>query len=96
MTPEPYRLRLTARVRRQIDGPPHGLPAGVAAAAVEFVTGPLLVSPWRVGKPLRDPYEGQHAARCGPGHRIRYVIDPAAGVVTVIDIASRADAYGRD
>ena len=37
----------------------------VAAAAVEFITGPLLEAPYRVGKPLRDTLSGFRSARLG-------------------------------
>ena len=97
MTAEPYRLRLRARVHRQLAGPPAGLAAGVvAAAAAEFVVGPLLHNPHRVGKPLRDPYAGQWSARCGADHRIRYEVDDVRRIVTVLDIAHRSDVYGVD
>ena len=96
MTAGPYRLRLRARVHRQLAGPPAGLPAGVAAAAAEFVVGPLVHNPRRVGKPLREPYVGQWSARCGADHRIRYEVDDVRRIVTVLDIAHRSDAYGVD
>ena len=69
---------------------------GAASAAVDFITGPLLDNPHRVGKPLQGRYEGEHSARCGPDHRIRYRIDDAVRVVAVLDIARRADSYGTD
>jgi mRNA interferase RelE/StbE len=61
---------------------------------LEFILGPLLANPHRVGKPLRGRYEGQHSARCGPGHRIRYLIED--DTVVVLDISRRADTYGTD
>jgi len=41
------------------------LPEKIAAAAAEFITGPLLDNPRRVGHPLWDEYAGQHSARRG-------------------------------
>jgi mRNA interferase RelE/StbE len=87
-----YRLEMRRRAERQLTQ----LPLGVASAALEFVLGPLLDNPRRVGKPLRGRYKGQHSARCGADHRIRYEIDDAAKTVFVIDISRRADTYGRD
>jgi mRNA-degrading endonuclease RelE of RelBE toxin-antitoxin system len=94
--PERYRLDLRPRAERQLAGPPRGLPLGAAAAALEFVLGPLLDNPHRVGKPLRGKYEGQRSARCGTEHRIRYEIDERLGVVAVLDISRRADTYSVD
>ena len=96
MRPSRYRLDLRPRVERQLAGPPRGLALGAASAALEFILGPLLDNPHRLGKPLRGRYEGQHSARCGAHHRVRYEIDDAAGVVTVLDISRRADTYGTD
>jgi mRNA-degrading endonuclease RelE of RelBE toxin-antitoxin system len=59
-----------------------------------LILGPLLDNPYRVGKPLRGRYQGQHSARCGPGHRIRYRIDDDSSTVVVLDISRRADTYG--
>jgi mRNA-degrading endonuclease RelE of RelBE toxin-antitoxin system len=70
------------------------LPERIAVAAVEFIVGPLLDNLRRVGKPLRGRYEGQHSARCGPEHRIRYRIDDDTRSVVVLDVSRRADTYG--
>jgi len=64
-----WKLDVRPRAQRQLTR----LPEKVAAAAVEFITGPLLDNPRRVGHPLRDEYAGQHSARrdltgaCGTG-----------------------------
>ncbi len=65
------------------------LPEKVAAAAVEFIYGPLARNPHRVGKALRIELEGLHSARRGD-YRIIYRIDET---VTVVAIDHRADAY---
>ncbi len=62
----------------------------VAAAAVEFITGPLLDMPRRVGKPLRGELGGLHSAR-----RVIYRIDEGKRVIVVQDIQHRSNAYGR-
>ena len=90
-----YRLDLRPGARRTLsEGPPAGLPLGVALAVTEFVLGPLLDDPRRVGKPLDPPFAGQHVARCGPDHRVRYLIEESTRTVVVVDVARRADAYG--
>jgi mRNA interferase RelE/StbE len=69
------------------------LPEDVAAAAVEFVTGPLLAAPYRVGKPLRDKLTGFHSARLGTEWRVLYRIDESKRAVIVQDIQHRSTAY---
>ena len=70
----------------------HDLPETVAAAIVEFVTGPLLDNPRRAGKPLRPPLAPAFAARRG-SFRVLYLIDDGARTVTVTAVAHRSDAY---
>lgn len=50
------------------------------------------MEPFRVGKPLRLPFSGQYSARRG-AYRVRYRVDDSKRVVTIVDIAYRADAY---
>jgi mRNA-degrading endonuclease RelE of RelBE toxin-antitoxin system len=92
VTVEPYELGMTRPARRAIS---ELLPQDVAAAAVEFITGPLLEAPYRVGKPLRDKLTGFHSARLGIQWRILYRIDESKRVVVVQDIQHRSDAYRR-
>ena len=92
MNAEPYELGMTRPARRAIS---QTLPEDVAAAAVEFITGPLLETPYRVGKPLRDKLAGFHSARLGTQWRILYRIDESKHVVVVQDIQHRASAYRR-
>ncbi len=67
------------------------LPEFAAAAIVEFLTGPLLENPQRVGKPLTLDLAGYHCARRG-AYRIVYRIDDP-GRVLVVRIDHRADVY---
>jgi mRNA interferase RelE/StbE len=69
------------------------LPEDVAAAAVGFITGPLLVAPYRVGKPLRDALSGFHTARLGTQWRVLYRVDESKHAVIVQDIQRRSAAY---
>lgn len=66
------------------------LPLGVASAVAALIFGDLADNPQRVGKPLFEPFEGEHSARRGE-YRIRYEI--GEGTVTILDIAHRRDAY---
>ena len=92
MSAEPYELGLTRPARRAIS---ELLPEDVAVSAVEFITGPLLEAPYRVGKPLQDKLAGFHSARLGTQWRILYRIDEAKRAVIVQDIQHRSAAYRR-
>ncbi len=86
---ERYTLRTTPTVRRALG---EILPEAVAIAACEFMTGPLRQQPYRVGKRLLPPLDDRFSARRGT-YRIIYRVDDKAGVVTVVDVAHRRDAY---
>jgi len=88
----PYELGMTRPARRAIS---ELLPEDVAAAAVEFITGPLLAEPHRVGKALRETLTGFHSARLGTQWRVLYRIDESKHAVIVQDIQRRSDAYRR-
>jgi mRNA-degrading endonuclease RelE of RelBE toxin-antitoxin system len=85
----PYTLRTTPTVRRALT---ETLPEAVAVAAYEFITGPLLSQPHRVGKRLLPPLDDRFSARRGT-YRVIYRIDDKAQVVTVVDIGHRRDLY---
>ena len=68
------------------------LPEAVAVAVVEFITGPLVEEPHRVGTPLRRELAGIHSARRGT-FRILYRIDDDQRLVTVVRVEHRADVY---
>lgn len=86
---DPYELRTTSTVRRALS---ETLPEAVAAAAYEFMTGPLLTDPHRIGKRLLPPMNDRFSARRGT-YRVIYRIDDKARVATVVDVAHRRDAY---
>ena len=71
------------------------LPVDVATAAAEFMTGPLLGDPRRVGKPLGAELAGIYSARLGRDWRVLYEIDEAKHLVIVLDIRHRSAAYRR-
>ena len=88
MTEEPYDLVVTPGVRRALAG---SLPS-VAFAVHEFITGPLLASPRRLGKRLEAPYAGLWSSRRG-AYRVIYDIDEESHTVRVLVVDHRADAY---
>lgn len=88
MTQGGWTLRLAGPAERRLQR----LPEKIAAAVLEFILGPLLENPQRVGRALRAELEGVHAARVG-AYRVLYEIDEGAGSVTVLDVDHRGDVY---
>lgn len=84
-----YALRVSRPARRALTDV---LPEGVAAAVYEFVTGPLLDSPRRVGKPLEPPLAPAYAARRGT-YRVLYLIDDERHIVEVTAVGHRSTVY---
>lgn len=68
------------------------LPEKIAHAVYEFITGPLLDNPQRVGRPLGPPLAPAYSARRGD-YRVLYFVDDATHTVKVTAIRHRADAY---
>ena len=84
-----FTLVITPTARRQLTDV---LPEAAAFAAYEFIIGPLLDNPHRVGRQLRAPLEDRHSARRGT-YRVVYRIDEQPRTVTVLDVAHRRGAY---
>jgi mRNA interferase RelE/StbE len=84
-----YELVISPTARRQLS---EVLPESVAFAAYEFIIGPLLTNPHRVGKRLEPPLSDRHSARRGT-YRVLYRIDDPKHVVSVVAVVGRADAY---
>jgi mRNA interferase RelE/StbE len=89
----PYELGMTRPARRAIS---ELLAEDVAAAALEFITGPLLEAPYRVGRPLRDTLSGFHSARLGTQWRVLYRIDESKHAVIVQDMEIQSIRHRRD
>lgn len=89
MSEAPHELVLTPPAIRAVQS---GLPEGVAAAVVEFLTGALVENPHRVGRQLRGDLSGIHSARRGT-YRVLYRINEAKREVVVLRIDHRRDAY---
>jgi mRNA-degrading endonuclease RelE of RelBE toxin-antitoxin system len=88
MTKPPWDLVVAGPARRAIDR----LPAKLALAVLDYLVGPLLETPHRVGKPLRGDLVGLNSARVG-AYRIVYEIDDPSKTVRVIYLDHRADIY---
>ncbi|MDQ3485308.1 MAG: type II toxin-antitoxin system RelE/ParE family toxin [Actinomycetota bacterium] len=89
MTAERIELVISPTARRQLT---ESLPESVAFAAYEFLIGPLLENPHRVGKRLRPPLEDRHSARRGT-YRVIFRIDDKQRRATVVGVVRRSDAY---
>jgi mRNA interferase RelE/StbE len=88
---EPYDVVFTRSARRALE---NTLPESVAAAAFEFIVGPLAANPRRVGKPLREPLAPLYSARRGE-YRILYRIDGGRLIVEIVTVEHRRDVYHR-
>ena len=91
MTGGPYELTMARPAARAIAEEP---PEAIATAVIDFVTGPLIENPQRVGRALRNELAGIRSARRGT-YRVLYRIDDDAGEVIVLRIEHRGDIYRR-
>jgi mRNA-degrading endonuclease RelE of RelBE toxin-antitoxin system len=82
---KPHKLRVAGPAARQLDR----FPEKIAAAIVEFMLGPLLDDPHRVGGALRRELAGLYSARRG-AYRVVDEIDEQASMVTVLRIDHRS------
>ncbi|MEX1249115.1 MAG: type II toxin-antitoxin system RelE/ParE family toxin [Acidimicrobiia bacterium] len=89
MTERKFDLVVTAPAARAIEA---SLPETVAFAVIDFITGPLLENPRRVGAPLRGELEGIWSARRGT-YRVLYRIDDINHEVVVLRVGHRRDVY---
>lgn len=83
-----WRLVVAASAERGLNR----LPPKVASAVVDFMVGPLVDDPRRVGKPLLRELSGYLAARRGV-YRIIYRVNEDAGTVEVVRIDHRSRVY---
>ena len=88
MTPRRWKLTVAASAERTLAR----LPEKAAVAIVEFMLGPLLDSPKRVGHEPERESAGLWSARRGP-YRIVYELDEGKRQVRVLRIDHRADVY---
>lgn len=87
--PGPYTVLLSRQARRN---PSENLPLGVSIAATETIQHAIAINPYRVGKPLNEPFDGYYSARRGT-YRIIYRIDEVKRVVEIHSIRHRRDIY---
>lgn len=87
--PSPYTVMFSRQARRNLH---EDLPLEVAIAATETIQHAIAVNPYRVGKPLDEPFDGFHSARRGT-YRIIYRINEAKRVVEIHSIRHRRGAY---
>lgn len=85
----PYEVVFSRSARRALE---HELPEKVAAAAFEFIVGPLRENPHRLGRPLREPLAPLFVARRGE-YRVIYRILERRVVIEIITVMHRRDAY---
>ena len=88
MSDDAWTLRVAASAERQLAR----LPERMAAAVVEFLLGPLVENPRRVGHPLQRELAGLWSARRG-AYRVVYEIDDEDRIVDVLRIEHRSDVY---
>lgn len=88
MTEARWDLIVAGPARRAIDR----LPEKIAVGVLDFMLGPLLDNPHRVGKPLRGDLTGLHSARVGT-YRVVYEIVANDHTIRVTYIDHRADIY---
>jgi mRNA-degrading endonuclease RelE of RelBE toxin-antitoxin system len=84
----PWDLVVAGPTQRTIDR----LPEKIAVAVLDFMLGPLLDNPYRVGKALRGELTGLHSARVGT-YRVVYEIHEPDHMVRVVYVDHRADVY---
>jgi mRNA interferase RelE/StbE len=88
VTSSRYEIEWTRSALRRLDR----IPEKAATACIEFIYGPLVDNPWRVGRALRLDLAGKYSARRGD-FRVIYEIDDTAGVIAIIAIDHRSDVY---
>jgi mRNA interferase RelE/StbE len=89
LTDQDYELVVAGPAARAIA---EQLPEAVALAVIEFITGPLVEQPHRLGAQLRRELVGLRSARRGT-FRVLYRVDEEARVVTVVRVEHRSDVY---
>lgn len=89
MTDSRYEIVVIAPAARAIR---ETLSDAVAFAVIDFITGPLLDNPRRVGAALRHELEGVWSARRGT-YRILYRIDDDRREVIILRIGHRKHEY---
>jgi mRNA interferase RelE/StbE len=83
-----YRVEVAAPALRDL----RRLPAKIAAAIIEFITGPLAENPQRLSEPLRSELAEYRSARRGD-YRVLLRIDDDGQTILITAIRHRAHVY---
>lgn len=86
---ERYDIRWTGTAKRALA---EQLPENVVSAVLELILGPISESPYRVGKPIREPFDGMFSARRST-YRVLHTVDEDKRIVTIEVIRHLRDAY---
>lgn len=84
----PYHVEVGGSARRDV----RRLPVKVAAAIIEFISGPLADDPQRLSKHLRGELAVYRSARRGD-YRVLFRIDDDKHTIVVVAISHRAHIY---
>ena len=88
MSDQEWKLVVASGAERSLNR----LPAKIALAVVEFMIGPLVAAPRRVGHPIQRELTGMWSARRG-AYRVIYEIDDDNHQASVLRIEHQADLY---
>ncbi len=90
MTPEAgkHRVEVAGPARRDL----RRLPGKIAAAIVEFITGPLAENPQRLSKQLRGELAAYRSARRGD-YRVLFRTDDDKHTIVTAAVSHRAHIY---
>jgi len=84
-----YEVELKERALKALQ---ESLPLKVVDVVLNFINGPLVENPHRLGKKLNSPFEDQWSARRGD-YRVIYRIDDQRHIIFVLDIKHRSHVY---
>ena len=84
----PYHVEVGGSARRDL----RRLPIKIAAAIIEFISGPLADNPQRLSKHLRGQLAAYRSARRGD-YRVLFRIDDDKRAIVVVAINHRAHSY---
>lgn len=86
---QPYDLVYSRTAKRDLS---ETLPEKVAAAAFEFITGPLRENPYRIGAALDPPLAPARKAKRAD-YRVIYLVDDGSRVIEIVTVQHRSDVY---
>jgi mRNA-degrading endonuclease RelE of RelBE toxin-antitoxin system len=84
----PYHVEVAGSARRDL----RRLPIKIAAAVIEFISGPLAENPQRLSKHLHGELAAYRSARRGD-YRVLFRIDDDKHAIVVVAINHRAHIY---